>query len=193
MIVGLDIDNVIADLDKTYLEWFLKEDKNKRNIGIINKNARHITDGMFDWSKEEVTEFLCNNMDEMGRNFNIISDTKYYINKLKEDGHKIYLLTHRKNIYWKDPKNITKEWLKKHEIHYDKLIFTKTTDKSEECIENKVDIMFDDVVSNCKSIVKAGTSCYLVKTRYNGQYDKGLLMVDGWKEIYETVDRKSHI
>ena len=45
MIIGLDIDNVITDLDKTFLEEFLKEDKNKRNLGIINKNAKHITQG----------------------------------------------------------------------------------------------------------------------------------------------------
>ena len=38
-----DIDNVIADLDKTFLEEFEKEDKNKRNKGIINKKAKHIT------------------------------------------------------------------------------------------------------------------------------------------------------
>ena len=38
MRIGIDIDNVIADLDKTFLEEFEKEDKNKRNKGIINKN-----------------------------------------------------------------------------------------------------------------------------------------------------------
>ena len=30
MRIGIDIDNVIADLDKTFLEEFEKEDKNKR-------------------------------------------------------------------------------------------------------------------------------------------------------------------
>ena len=37
MRIGIDIDNVIADLDKTFLEEFEKEDKNKRNKGIINE------------------------------------------------------------------------------------------------------------------------------------------------------------
>ena len=39
MRIGIDIDNVIADLDKTFLEEFEKEDKNKRNKGIINKKS----------------------------------------------------------------------------------------------------------------------------------------------------------
>lgn len=191
MIVGLDIDNVIADLDEVYLEYFLQEDKNKRNAGIINKNARHITDGMFDWSEEEVIDFISDKMDEMGQKLRIIKEAKFYIDKLKEDNHKIFLLTHRKNRYWKDPENITKQWLAKNEIYYDKLIFTETIDKSPECRENKVDIIFDDSVTNCNILVKAGIPCYIFKTRYNENHKNNLKMVYNWKEIYETVTKKS--
>jgi len=191
MRIGLDIDNVIADLDKTYLEEFLKEDKNKRNKGIVNKEAEHITKGMFDWSKEEIEKFVSDNMDNMGKKFKVIPYAKYYINKLKRDGHKIYLLTHRKNKYWKDPKNITKQWLEKCQIYYDKLIFTKTSNKSEECIENEIEIIFDDSISNCKNLIKAKIPTYLVKTRYNEKYNEGLNIVKNWKEIYETITKDS--
>lgn len=191
MIVGLDIDNVIADLDAVYLEYFLQEDKNKRNAGIINKNAKHITEGMFDWSQEEIDAFISDKMDEMGAKFYLLKGAKYYIDKLRKDNHKIYLLTHRKNKYWKDPINITKQWLRKHKINFDKLIFTKTTNKSAECIKNKIDIMFDDSVSNCKYLIKAGILTYLVKTRYNENYRSGLVMAYNWKDIYRIVSEKS--
>ena len=72
MRIGIDIDNVIADLDKTFLEEFEKEDKNKRNKGIINKKAKHITEGMFDWSPEEIEDFIRNNMDRMAEKFDLI-------------------------------------------------------------------------------------------------------------------------
>lgn len=191
MIVGLDIDNVIADLDKTYLEYFLLEDKKKRNAGVVNSNARHITQGMFDWSEEEVSDFISDKMDEMGRRLDPIKDAKSYIDKLKKDGHQIYLLTHRKNEYWKDPINITKQWLAKNKIYYDKLIFTASTNKSPECKKYKIDIMFDDSVSNCEAMVKAGIPCYVVKTRYNANHKKNLKMVYEWKDLYETVSEKS--
>ena len=187
MRVGLDIDNVIADLDKTYLKEFLLEDKNKRNTGIIDENAKHIIHGMFDWSKDEVKEFVSNNMDRMGKSFDVIQDAKCYIDKLKRDGHEIYLVTYRKNEYWKEPEKITKEWLKEYDIYYDELIFTKGKDKSIECIENKIDIMFDDVIDNCISIIKVGIPCYLVATKYNLKYNKKLKIVNNWKEIYEAV------
>ena len=61
MRIGLDIDNVILDTDKVLIEEFLKEDKNKRNKGIINKDL-YLMSGMFDWSKEEIDEFLHLNM-----------------------------------------------------------------------------------------------------------------------------------
>lgn len=191
MIIGLDIDNVIADLDKTYLEYFLIEDTNKRKAGIVNPNARHITNGMFDWSEEEIDDFISDKMDEMGQKLIPIEDAKLYIDKLKKDGHQIYLLTHRKNKYWKDPENITKQWLAENQIYYDKLIFTLTTDKSPECKEYKTDIMFDDSVSNCVKMVKAGIPCYVYKTRYNENYKKNLKMVKTWKELYETVSKKA--
>ena len=81
MRIGIDIDNVIADLDKTFLEEFKKEDKNKRNKGIINKNAKHITEGMFDWSSEEIDNFICNNMDRMAKGFDLIKDAKKFFKK----------------------------------------------------------------------------------------------------------------
>ena len=58
MNIGLDIDNVISNFDKTLLEEFIIEDKNKRNNGIINKSSKSITNGMFDWTKEEVEKFF---------------------------------------------------------------------------------------------------------------------------------------
>ena len=35
MRIGLDIDNVISNFDKKLMEELIKEDKNKRNTGII--------------------------------------------------------------------------------------------------------------------------------------------------------------
>lgn len=44
MRIGLDIDNVITDFDEKMLYEFLKEDKNKRNSGIVNLNEIWIKD-----------------------------------------------------------------------------------------------------------------------------------------------------
>lgn len=185
MNVGFDIDNVIADLDKTFLKEFLKEDKNKRNNGIINKTAEHMTNGMFDWNEEEINNFLVNNMDRMARKFDTIKGSKKYINKIKKHGNKIFLITGRNKRLFKNPEELTKEWLKEKNIYYDKLIFTKDSkDKSLECIENKIDIMFEDRPINCINLQKNGIKSYMFKTRYNWRYNLNVEMVNNWKDLY---------
>ena len=49
MRIGIDIDNVISNMNDCLLEEYLKYDKTLRNTGIVNKNAR-IRHGMFDWT-----------------------------------------------------------------------------------------------------------------------------------------------
>ena len=190
MKIGIDIDNVIADLDKTFLEEFEREDKNKRNKGIINKNAKHITEGMFDWNSEEIEDFICNNMDRMAEKFDLIEGAKEYINKLYEE-NEIFLITHRSNHFFNNHELVTINWLNEKGIKYDKLVFTKSKDKSPECIENGVDIMFDDEADNCKCVLNAGIECFLMKTRYNENYSLNIPIINGWKEIYSLICKKN--
>ena len=42
MNIGVDIDNVVTNFDSSILKEFIKENKNKRGKGIINKKAEHI-------------------------------------------------------------------------------------------------------------------------------------------------------
>ena len=193
MRIGLDIDNVISDFDKTLLEEFIKEDKNKRNKGIINSYAKHITSGMFDWSKEEIKDFYINNMERIAEKLSVRGYAKYYIDKMLSDGHEIYLISHRVYPDYNNPLEITKKWLEKNKINYTKLILTKSTDKSPECLENKIDIMFDDVVSNCLKLRDSGVKVCLMGTRYNKLYKKDLPIVNDWKELYERVSKMNKV
>lgn len=49
--------------------------------------------------------------------------------KLKEDGHKIYIITGRNNGEYTNPNELTTQWLDNYDIVYDKLIFTNAYDK----------------------------------------------------------------
>lgn len=193
MRIGLDIDNVISDFDKTLLEEFIKEDKNKRNKGIINQYARHITRGMFDWTEEEVNVFLCDNMERIAESLDVRENAKEYIDKLISDGHEIYLISHRVYSHYNNPLEVTEKWLKEKEINYTKLILSKSTDKSPECIENKIDIMFDDVVSNCLKLRDKGVNVCLMGTKYNQMYKKDLPIVKEWSELYDRVNNMNKI
>jgi inosine-uridine nucleoside N-ribohydrolase len=186
MRIGLDIDNVISDFDKKLLNEFYKEDKNKRNKGIINPNGNWIKD-MFDWSKDEVDEFFNKNMQEFAKTFEIRDGAKETMDKLLNDGHSLYLITHRVYPHYTEPYKITENWLKDNNIKYTKLILSDNSNKTKECRENNIDIMFDDSRINCRELIDGGVNCYLMGTKYNQRNLDGLRVVKDWKELYEVV------
>ena len=188
MRIGLDIDNVITDFDKKILEEFYKEDKNKRNKGIINPNGNWIKN-MFDWSEEEVEEFFNKNMQEFAKVFEPRKKVKYYMDKLLKNGHQLYLISHRSFPHYTNAYEVTKNWLKDNNIHYTKLILSNSTNKSKECKENNIDIMFDDVRKNCHQLIENGINCYLMGTNYNQKNINNLKVVKDWKELYEVISK----
>ena len=189
MNIGIDIDNVISNFDEELLKEYIKHDKELRNSGIINQNAKYIRNDMFDWSEEEDNIFYKENIERIAKNLKVIEGVKEYIDKLKKDGHNIYIITGRDNGEYSDPYNMTKEWLQENNIYYDKLIFTDAYDKSQkskECIKNNVEIMIDDSVSICKNCVESGITTLIMDKLYNRE-EKNLTRVKDWKEIYEYI------
>lgn len=191
MRIGVDIDNVISNFNEELLKEFLIEDKNKRNKGIINKDADYITRGMFDWSIDEISHFYKNNIERIVKNLSVIDEAKYYIDKLKEDGHYICIITGRDNGEYSDPYNMTKEWLYKNKINYDRLILTNAYKndkhgKTEKCKEFNIDIMIDDFVHICEDCIKDGITTLLMDTPYNKKANN-IIRVNSWKEIYEFI------
>lgn len=187
MKIGLDIDNVILDTDKKLLNEFLKEDKNKRNRGIINKDADYIMSGMFDWSKEEIEDFLINNMEKIAKKAKPVKDSKKYMRKLLREGYELYLISNRSYPYYKSAAKTTKENLKKNNIEYTKLILTDTNDKSRECKKFDIDIMFDDRASNCFKLLDKKIKCCLFRTIYEKRKFDNLDIVSNWEELYLKV------
>lgn len=148
MRIGIDIDNCISNFDDTLLKEYLKHDQKLRNTGIINENPEYLRKGMFDWTEEEEKNFYNENIENFARNLKPIEDTSYYIKKLKNEGHEIYIITGRNNGEYTNPNELTKEWLDKYNIVYDKLIFTNAYDKhakTEVCLENNIDLMIEDI------------------------------------------------
>ena len=187
MRIGLDIDNVILETDEEILKEMLIEDRNKRNKGIINKDADYIFLGMFDWSKEEIDDFLNTKMEQIAKRLKPKKDAKYYIDKLIDDGNEIYLISNRSRKQYQNAYLTTKKNLEINDIKYSKLIITETNDKSKECIEEKIDLMIDDRASNCMKLLDKNINCLLFKTKYEKRIFKNLNSVSSWIELYEYI------
>ena len=192
MRIGIDIDNVISNFNEELLDEYIKYDKQLRNSGIINEKADYIRKGMFDWSETEEQYFYKSNIERIAKNLKVKDGAKEYIDKLREDGHYICIITGRDNGEYKEPYNMTKEWLDNNLIKYDKLILTNAYNKKEKaikCLENNIDIMFDDSVGNCKSCIDNNIKTLLMDTPYNRFTD--IPRVNSWKEFYEVISNIS--
>lgn len=191
MNIGIDIDNVIANFNEGLLQAYLEHDKELRNKGIVNPKASYIRDGMFDWSEDEEKTFYNQHIEEIVRNLKVIDGAKEYIDKLKEEGYGIYLITGRANEDHSDPVRTTNEWLRKNQIDYDKLIFTNAYQneehgKSEKCMENGVSIMIDDSTHICRDCKDAGITTLIMDTPYNRDVED-IPRVHNFQEIYEYI------
>jgi len=82
----------------------------------------------------------------------------------------------------------TKEWLRRHGIRYDGIVFTKGR-KSE---TGRFDYFIDDAPQNALDLASAGATTYLMAWPYNreshfGEHDHRVVRVGGWKEIQEHL------
>lgn len=187
MRIGIDIDNVILETDEEIIKEMLLEDKKKRNKGIINYEADYIFLGMFDWSKEEIDFFLSQKMEKIATRLKPKENAKYYIDKLLEDGHEIYLISNRSHKQYHDAFKTTLNNLKENNLNYTKLIITETNDKSKECIDNKIDIMIDDRPSSCFKLLEKNINCCLFKTKYEKRDFNNLDSVTSWSKLYYKI------
>lgn len=188
MRIGIDIDNVISNFDEMLLETYLIHDKELRNTGIINPNAKYIRTGMFDWSNEEELSFYKDNIECIAKKLKVKEKAKEYIDRLHNDGHFIYIITGRDNGEYSEPYNMTKKWLDENNIYYDNLILTDAYDmhaKSLECLKNDIDIMIDDSVRICSDLITSGITTILMDTPYNRKIN--IRRVKNWEEFYEVV------
>ena len=190
MNIGIDIDNVISDFDEALVEEYLKHDNDLRGTGIVNKNL-HMTEGMFDWTEKEEREFYLANIERIVKTLDVKDGAKEYIDKLKQDGHNIFIITGRDNGEYANPVEMTQKWLNKNKIYYDKLIFTNAYKndkhgKTEKCFENNIDIMIDDSVHICKDCMENNITTLLMDRVFTRK-EKGMKRVKNWKEIYEFI------
>ena len=188
MNIGIDIDNVISNFDEVLKKEFLIHDKELRNTGIINPEA-YITKGMFDWTDDEIWTFYLENIGRITPSLDVIEGASKYIKKLKQDGHTIYIISGRDNGEYTDSYNMTKNWLEKYDITYDKLFLVdayNSHSKTEICLENNVDIMIDDSKRMCTDIKKHGIRAFIMDTPYNRDTNE-FKRVCSWKEIYDII------
>lgn len=180
MIVGVDIDGVVAD---SLLAW----------VSQLNKyfGQQKRIDDVFSYQFEKVYNVTWDEMDYFFRQYqevllNNLSPVEHAPRALEllKEKHRLILITARPE----DFRPLTEKWLQEHHIPYDQLMMTTYGDKAEYCRQAQVDVYIEDSLENAISIAGCGIPVILFDAPYNRKtVDRRLLRRFNWPEIYRTV------
>lgn len=190
MNIGIDIDDTIAmtseETDiyaKKYTENILKRKFELKEIEILDPMwARHL----YGWNNQEDADFWNLYYEKIMKNTKPKEDSIKIINELSKENNIIII-----SARW-DRENgiiskITKEWLKKYSINYNKL-FIGHLDKRKISKENNIELFIDDSYKTCKLISETGIKTLLMNSRINKDMKiKDIERVFSWKEIREKI------
>lgn len=185
--IGIDLDDTISSSNEMFIKYAKLYNKEKK-INFKIDETQWDLDKSFGWNDNNYKEFCKQYL----RTLLNEAETKYNaaekINKLKNEGYKIIIITSRNEQELNDMYSFTEKWLKNHNINYDKLIIN-SLQKEEECLRNKVNIFIDDNMKNCINVYKKlQIPVFLFDGLYNTN-DKysNIERVYSWDEIYLKI------
>lgn len=185
MRIAIDIDDTLGNFSDTLFKYALEYDKKLRSNGVIN-DSKYVVDGKFDWTKKETDYFYKNYIELVGHNLVPFKNAKEVIDKLRDEGNKIIIISARSKDYI-DAYKMTLEWLKRYEINIDE-IYLGFEDKALKAKELDIDVFLDDRPSICKRVSAMGIKTYIYDSKYNHNYVlDGVERVSNWDEFYSKV------
>lgn len=190
MRIAIDIDNTITSikgqLTNAAIEYAMQLGKYKKidSQDITDTyNDGNIYQKLFNFTYDELKYFLGTIQEGITNNATPRNNCADVICRLRSDGNEIFIITARDSEFHNDPYHQSKEWLKKNNIQYDKLI-VNARDKSKVCLENDIDLLIDDNISNCISVSNLGIDYINV-----GQSNKNKTF-DNWNDIYKYINQE---
>lgn len=192
MNIGIDIDDtlsnsfesVFADSQKFDIEELGNTGK-VENYGKIS-NHNYIETMYPHWNEQQTNLFW----DKYFINMLTKATPKTYasevLNKLKQDGNKIIIITSRYEVI--EGKTIiedySKQWLEKNNIPYDKFIIN-AQDKLKAAQDNNIELFIDDSIDHCKRMQGGKIRTFLFTSIMNqGIEIPELERVYSWPQIY---------
>ena len=195
MNIGIDIDGVLTDLERATIDFGTKMCI-EENWPITMDLSKYWEVEAFGWTSEQADKFWNKYLVEYVNQSPARRFAKEIISKLREEGNNIYIITARDESgmppeYYGKMQQLTREWLEKYEIEYDKLIFAKDSEKLEKCLENNVDIMIEDSPRNIRNI-----SSKVKVIKFDCQYNKdvigsNIINAYSWYHIYRIIKENS--
>ena len=190
--------NILVDVDDTLTAFipqrnlFIKKYIERKGLPYKIKDIYCTKSAeVADWPLEE----CCKWWHEEGREEQLKSKTQknaaQVMQKIKEMGHNIIIVTARPDIYF-PAKEYTEKWLVLNNIPYDKII-TGKLDKKQAMIDNDIKLVIDDSVRtiNYASELKIKSFMFTSEENKNAKVPAYATRVASWDQILELMTGKA--
>lgn len=189
MNIGIDIDDTISDTFESaiiYAKEYIKNELKREPVVDMTKVRDHyyIRD-MFGLSYDEAEDFWTKYYTKIINNVKPKKLSVEIINKLKEEGNNIIIITARWNGEEIDAFEISENWLKKYNLNFNKM-YVGIENKAEIAVKENIDLFIDDSIRNCEEVSDVGIKSYLFNAETNKHInqDNNIDRVYSWEEIY---------
>ena len=196
MKIGIDIDDTISDSIERWIYYADKFEEENPNVvkEKITKfqlqNSHNYLEEFYKWDERDKEIFFNKYSNSMLKTVKIKENASSVINKLKEEGHKIYIVTSRFKIRDNsDAENITINWLKNYGVQYDKIYFNASNTKLQICNEESIKLFIDDNYEVCKTMINNDIKALKMNSKYNNINDDTIPRVNNWKEVYNKIQQ----
>ncbi len=190
MRIGIDIDDTLTDVKKEllkagrkYAESLGKEIKVDKTFEDKSNNGNEWQE-KFGFTYDELKYFLKDIQEGITNKAKPRENVVEVINKLKNNGNEIIIITARDSEFHDDPYQYSKDWLDKNKICFDKLV-VNARDKKIACMQEKIDIFIDDSKSNCLTVESAGIKT--IRICNENELDKSFVCFSNWNDIYNYI------
>lgn len=187
MKIGIDLDGVLFDSDRifeAYAELFDIENNGKGK----QVESRYL-EVAYKWEDALFKKFISQYLDSILDDSPIMFLAKAIIEKLRQDGHKLVVITNRGALDEKERQS-TLNRLKKEGLKFDDIEFTKGS-KSLLCKKHCIDIMIDNTAEVVEDVASNGTKCIYFRDNTKKVELANVYEVHNWAEVYRTINKIS--
>lgn len=190
MRIGIDIDGVLTDCERFVTEYGIKYCM-ENNLTYRIRLNQYNDAKLLGISPEKEEKFWNKYLKYYVTEYRPRDFAQEIVNKLKNDGHEIYIVTARNEWGFLEEdygkmREYTEEWLKNNNINYDKIIFTEGS-KLPYCIGNYIDVLIEDAPKNIKDVSKKlPVICY--HSDYNSHIKgRNITRAYSWYDVYNKI------
>ncbi len=196
MKIGIDIDNTLTyvkeKLNEAAYNYAIslgkKVDKSYLQTEDINNDGESYKN-VFQFSDNELKYFL-KDIQESITNWALPRENvREVLLKLKNKGFEIIIVTARDFEFHDDPYKLSKDWLDKNNILFDKLI-VNARDKATVCEKENINIFIDDQLNNCLNISQKGIKTIMISDKINNI--NNIVILNDWNKIYDYISKKGN-